>query len=64
MMNKKQLMQFKSISEIDRFLEKKDSGTLDNIYENILDEIGDEDEKEVVKEFNQSIKSLFKLVSR
>ena len=64
MMNK-QPVQFRTFAEIDRFLQKKCSGTLDNIHENIFDEYYDEkDESVFVKEFNKAIKSLFKLVSR
>jgi hypothetical protein len=64
MMNK-QPIQFRTFAEIDRFLQKKSCGTLDNMHENIYDEYYDaEDESVFVKEFNKAIKSLFKLVSR
>jgi hypothetical protein len=64
-MNKsKQPIQFKSFKEIDRFITKKDSGILDNIFEDIYDEYDpDEEEREFVREFNKAIKHLFKLVS-
>jgi len=63
-MNKKNVIQFKSIKEIESFLKKKDSGTLDNIWENVTDEFDYFDEPEAcVKEFNRSIKRLGKLIS-
>ena len=61
---KNKAIQFKSIKEIEKFLSQKDSGTLDNIWENITDEFDYEDEPEVcVAEFNRAIKRLKKLVS-
>jgi len=63
-MNKKQPIQFKSFNEIERFVKKKDSGILDNIFEDIYDEYDpEEEEREFVREFNKAIKHLFKLVS-
>jgi len=64
-MNKsKQPKQFKSFNEIERFVTKKDSGILDNIFEDILDQYDpEEEEREFVSEFNREIKHLFKLVS-
>jgi hypothetical protein len=63
-MNKKQPIQFKTIKEIEAFLKKKDTGMLDNLWENITDEFDYYDEPEVcVAEFNRSIKRLKKLVS-
>ena len=63
-MNKKQPIQFKTIKQIEAFLTKKDSGILDNIWENITDEYDTEgDVKTCVSEFNRAIKSLKKLVS-
>jgi hypothetical protein len=63
-MNKKQPIQFKTVKQIEAFLTKKDSGTLDNIWENITDEYDYEDEaKTCVSEFNRAIKNLKKLVS-
>ena len=63
-MNKKQPIQFKTVKEIEKFLNKKDSGTLDNLWENITDEFDYEDEAETcVSEFNRAIKRLKKLVS-
>lgn len=64
MMNKKQLIQFKTVKAIEMFLSERDSGTLDNLWENITDEHDVEDDaKTCVAEFNKSIKSLVKLVS-
>jgi hypothetical protein len=64
MMNKKQPIQFKSFNEIERFVKKKDSGIIDNIFEDIYDEYDPEDEERAfVREFNKEIKHLFKLVS-
>ena len=63
-MNKKQPIQFKTIKEIEAFLKKKDSGILDNTWENITDEYDYFDEPEMcVKEFNKAIKRFKKLVS-
>ena len=63
-MNKKQPIQFKTVKEIEKFLNKKDSGTLDNLWENITDEYDYEDEAALcVKEFNKAIKRFKKLVS-
>ena len=63
-MNKKQPIQFKTVKQIEAFLTKKDSGTLDNIWENITDEYDYEDEAKIcVSEFNRAIKNLKKLVS-
>ena len=59
-MNKKQPIQFKTVKEIEAFLNKKDSGTLDNLWENITDEY---EGKTCVSEFNKAIKRLKKLVS-
>jgi ABC-type enterochelin transport system substrate-binding protein len=65
-MNKKNVIQFKTIKQIEAFLTKKDCwGTLDNIWENITDEFSYEDEAETcVSEFNNAIKRLKKLVSK
>ena len=64
-MNKKNVIQFKSIKEIEKFLTKADSGTLDNAWENVTDEYDYFDEPELcVKEFNKVIKRFSKLVSR
>ena len=61
---KNKVIQFKSVKEIEKFLSQKDSGTLDNIWENITDEFDYEDEPEVcVAEFNRVIKRFKKLVS-
>ena len=58
------IVQFKTVKEIEKFLSQKDSGTLDNIWENITDEFDTEDEAETcVSEFNRAIKRLKKLVS-
>ena len=63
-MNKQTVRQFKSVKEIEKFLSEKDSGTLDNLWENITDEFDSEDEPEVcVAEFNRAIKRFKKLVS-
>lgn len=63
-MNKKNVIQFKSIKEIEKFLKKADSGTLDNAWENVTDEYDYFDEPELcVKEFNKVIKRFKKLVS-
>jgi hypothetical protein len=63
-MNKKQLIQFKTIKQIETFLAQRDSGTLDNLWENITDEYDVEVDANIcVSEFNKSIKSLVKLVS-
>ena len=63
-MNKQTVRQFKSVKEIEKFLSEKDSGTLDNLWENITDEFDYEDEPEVcVAEFNRAIKRFKKLVS-
>lgn len=62
-MNKK-VIQFKTVKEIEKWLNKKGSGTLDNLWENITDEFGYWDEPETcVLEFNRAIKRMRKLVS-
>jgi len=62
-MNKK-VKQFKTVREIEAFLNKAGSGMLDNVWENICDEYDYEDEAQTcVSEFNQALKSLKKLVS-
>ena len=64
MKTKSAVRQFKTVKEIEKFLSQKDSGTLDNIWENICDEYDYEDEaKTCVSEFNRALKSLKKLVS-
>ena len=61
---KNKIVQFKTVKEIEKFLKQKDSGTLDNVWENITDEFDYEDEAETcVSEFNKAIKRLKKLVS-
>jgi hypothetical protein len=61
---KNKIVQFKTVKEIEKFLKQKDSGTLDNLWENITDEFDYEDEAETcVSEFNRAIKRLKKLVS-
>jgi len=61
---KNKIVQFKTVKEIEKFLSQKDSGTLDNVWENITDEFDTEDEPETcVSEFNRALKSLKKLVS-
>ena len=63
-MKKQTVRQFKSVKEIEKFLNQKDSGTLDNLWENITDEFGYHDEPEVcVAEFNRALKRFQKLVS-
>ena len=63
-MKNKTVRQFKTVKEIEKFLDQKDSGTLDNLWENITDEFDYFDEPEVcVAEFNKAIKRLKKLVS-
>ena len=63
-MKKQTVRQFKSVKEIEKFLSEKDSGTLDNLWENITDEFDYEDEPEVcVAEFNRALKRFKKLVS-
>lgn len=61
---KNKAIQFKSVKEIEKFLNKAGSGTLDNLWENITDEFDYFDEPEVcVAEFNRAIKRFKKLVS-
>lgn len=61
---KSKIVQFKTVKEIEKFLKQKDSGTLDNVWENITDEFDYYDEPETcVTEFNRAIKRLKKLVS-
>ena len=61
---KNKIVQFKTVKEIEKFLKQKDSGTLDNVWENITDEFDYEDEAETcISEFNKAIKRLKKLVS-
>ena len=61
---KNKIVQFKTVKEIEKFLKQKDSGTLDNVWENITDDYDYEDEPETcVSEFNKAIKRLKKLVS-
>ena len=61
---KNKIVQFKTVKEIEKFLKQKDSGYLDNLWENITDEFDYEDEAETcVSEFNKAIKRLKKLVS-
>ena len=61
---KNKIVQFKTVKEIEKFLSQKDSGTLDNVWENITDEFDSEYEaKTCVSEFNKAIKRLKKLVS-
>lgn len=62
-MNKK-VIQFKTVREIEKFLQKKDSGILDNAWENVTDEFDYFDEPEAcVAEFNRVIKRFKKLIS-
>ncbi len=61
---KNETIQFKTIKEIERFLNKAGSGTLDNAWENITDEYDRFNEPELcVKEFNKAVKCFKKLVS-
>ena len=61
---KNKIVQFKTVKEIEKFLKQKDSGTLDNAWENVTDEYDYFDEPEAcVKEFNRVIKHFKKLVS-
>ena len=53
--------QFKTEEEIEIFLAEKEDGTLDNIWENLVDEF--EEEADLVREFNKSLNSLAELIS-
>lgn len=53
--------QFKTEEEIELFLTEKDDGTLNNIWENLID--GFEEEEDLVREFNKSLNSLAELIS-
>jgi hypothetical protein len=56
--------QFKTVKEIEAFLNKAGSGMLDNVWENITDEYDVEDEPATcVAEFNQALQRFKKLVS-
>jgi len=62
-MKNKTVRQFKTVKEIEAFLEKKDSGVLDNTWENVCDEFNDFDNPEkCVKEFNKAMKNFAKLL--
>jgi len=61
---KSKTKQFKTVKEIEAFLNKAGSGMLDNVWENITDEFDYFDEPETcVSEFNQALKRFKKLVS-
>jgi len=63
-MKKQTVRQFKTVREIEKWLNQKGSGTLDNLWENITDEFDYFDEPEVcVAEFNRALKRFKKLVS-
>ena len=65
---KKELIQFKTIAEIDKFLDKCDSCCyeyFDEAYEGIAYVYGPvSEEKEFVKEFNKAVKRIFKVVTK
>jgi hypothetical protein len=46
---------FKTIAEIEEFLEKAESGEFDNIWENITDEYGYDDDQTCIAEFNKAL---------
>ena len=47
---------FKTIDEIEKFLEEAESGELDNIWENITDEYDYDDEAQTcISEFNKAL---------
>ena len=58
---KNKARQFKSTEEIELFLAEKNSGTLDNVYENVSD--GWDGEEYIVEQFNIAMQNLAELIA-
>ena len=58
---KNKARQFKTTEEIELFLAEKNSGTLDNVYENVSD--GWDGEEYIVEQFNIAMQNLAELIA-